>query len=587
MRPFRFPSLLTPLLLVLAPALTAQQRAAGPLRVCTAHGDPPSCVVVPTPAPAMRLEARAATVSRPGSQALSAPPEGGALRLAEPGGAYDDRLRVRQLVWGASTAGYLLRGTRSLSLPAGVAPARGVRMVAPELRTVWNSDLPFSLNEGTLWAGRGLGILARGGVHAAVGRMELIVAPELALQQNQAFQVIPYPGDDRDPHASPWYGTPVSADLPLRFGPDGFAQLGPGQSSLALHAGPAVLGVSSESQWWGPGIRNAIVMSTNAPGFPHLFVETGRPLRSRPGELEGKWILGRLTESPWFDDDPTNDHRSLSGLVLAFRPVAEPGLTLGFTRAVFAPLRGTGSLPAHLLDAFRDVGRPNDRPQSDTVTAPGPDALFSLFGRWVLPEAGAEVYVEWARQSRPASVRDFLVDPHHSQGFTVGGQWVRPLAAGRLARLQGELTNLERSATYRYRPAPSFYTSRPVPQGYTHLGRVIGAGIGPGAASAWLAGDLLGERARIGAFGGWIRWDEDAFWRIQTGTTLVDHDVTVYGGLRGAAAWRGAEFGLEATLAQRINYLYQNPSERLYDPAGVDIRNATLRLRVGPARRPR
>ena len=69
----------------------------------------------------------------------------------------------------------------------------------------------------------------------------------------------------------------------------------------------------------------------------------------------------------------------------------------------------------------------------------------------------------------------------------------RPLRQSRDAlRLQAEHTYLEKSATSRDRPVGVYYTSRAVLQGYTHDGRVLGAAIGPGASSHWLAVDYFG-----------------------------------------------------------------------------------------------
>jgi hypothetical protein len=44
-----------------------------------------------------------------------------------------------------------------------------------------------------------------------------------------------------------------------------------GQSSIRLTFGPASIGLSNENIWWGPGIRNSLIMSNNAPGFKHHY----------------------------------------------------------------------------------------------------------------------------------------------------------------------------------------------------------------------------------------------------------------------------------------------------------------------------
>ena len=70
-------------------------------------------------------------------------------------------------------------------------------------------------------------------------------------------------------------------------------------------------------------------------------------------------------------------------------------------------------------------------------------------------------------------------------------QWVQASDRNARLRIQTEITNLEPSSTFRHRTPFSSYASQGVPQGYTHKGQVLGASIGPGASSQWLALDRL------------------------------------------------------------------------------------------------
>jgi len=83
-----------------------------------------------------------------------------------PGSLAEDQLRVRQVMGTESTAGYLLRTASVLSL--GIKPIGGTDgqgggihfdVLPQELHAVWNSGLPFSKNDGALWAGRGINTL--------------------------------------------------------------------------------------------------------------------------------------------------------------------------------------------------------------------------------------------------------------------------------------------------------------------------------------------------------------------------------------------------------------------------------------------
>jgi hypothetical protein len=259
---------------------------------------------------------------------------------------------------------------------------------------------------------------------------------------------------------------------------------------------------------------------------------------------------------------------------------------------VYAPVSSWGGIPLRLLDALlRNPGRPNNHLPGDTVVVPGPDQLFSLFGRWAFPGVGFEVYAEWARSELPTSIGDFLTAPNHTQGYTLGLQWAQPVAAEGTARVQVETTYLEKDATLTDRPVGAWYTSRAVPQGYTNHGQVIGAAIGPGASSQWLAVDYIAPRWQAGVFASRIRWDGEALYTFPpanwagVNSRYCSHDTSVLFGVRGALR---APFGLvelSYDVDQRLNVFFSQVSfcGASMDPRDVrDALNRTLEIRITP-----
>jgi hypothetical protein len=335
-------------------------------------------------------------------------------------------------------------------------------------------------------------------------------------------------------------------------------------------------------------VRNAIVLSNNAPGVPHLFLRTAAPLRTRAGDFEGRWLVGGLTESPFFDDDPDNDLRSLSGLVVTFRPAGEPNLTLGAARTVYRAVGGVGGIPLRAFDAITQW--PQRASATDTAWAPRAELLYAFFGRWVFPDDGFEAYAEWARHERATSLRDLLAAPNHSQGYTVGVQWARGAGPGAV-RLQGEATTLEQSPTMKQRPVSTFYTSRAVPQGYTHRGQAIGAAIGPGSSSQWLALDFLADRVRLGVFGTRIRWNTDAMYASRSPhwpagdppRSFHSYDVSLIGGVRGGLTIHGWDVAAEWGSEQRYNYLFQNIDMYYGGIEATDAANKSLAVTISRA----
>src|SRR5207237_4260274 len=149
----------------------------------------------------------------------------------------------------------------------------------------------------------------------------------------------------------PWYTGPYSIDLPLRYGDLNLSRFGLGQSSVSVDARAVAFGFSTENEWWGPGVQNAIVLSNNAPGFPHLFFRSARPIATRLGLMEFRWLSGTLYESAYFDNDPRNDTRSIAAAAVHFTPQRAPGLPLGFAHSV----RRASSAPGECLLRCPDV----------------------------------------------------------------------------------------------------------------------------------------------------------------------------------------------------------------------------------------
>ncbi len=503
-------------------------------------------------------------------------------------GPDDDRRRLDELLGAAPPSGFLIRSPSSLlgSLPG---PRDRLRAAAlpPRVDLVANTALPYSLNQGSLWAGAGANARLTAGWRASWGPLDLILAPEVTWSQNRPFEM-PNPADrtrpfplGRDSLSSPWYVWPNSIDEPVRFGNAAFGGLYPGQSTLTFTLGGVAAGLSTENQWWGPGMQNAIVMSDNAPGFPHFFLRTARPMGTPAGDLEGRWLVGALSESHYFDDNPANNLRSLSALVLAWHPKWVPALGLGATRAVYAPVIDWLDLPSHFFDVAWRNPRSNDLDPRVSGQVPGPDQIYSLFARWVFPESGFEVYGEWSRTELPRSFRDFLEAPGHTEGYTLGLQWAKPLGPNAL-RLQAEHTFVEKGTTFRHRPLATYYTSRTAVQGYTNQGRVLGAAIGPGSSSHWLALDYIAPRWQVGAFGQWVRWEADALYDIPRPLGPCMHDVSVLGGVRGGYAGPIGTVSASVMTGTRMNVFFRNYTvcdvARLTGPV-LDVNNTTLEIR--------
>lgn len=488
----------------------------------------------------------------------------------------------------------LLRSTSSLLWSGDSARTTRVRALLPQLQLMDNSALPYSRNNGGIWGGRGMNVRLTGGVAAKISILRIVLAPEATTSQNDSFParteaVIPSPSipPNRSKFAYPWYANgPYSLDMPLRFGNQSRNTLRPGQSSVFADFGPVWFGFATENEWWGPGIDNALIMSNNAPGFPHLQLRSAHPLATPVGEVEFRWMVGNLAQSPFFDTTTTNNTRSISAAAVTLRTRWVPDLSLGLTRSVVGTSTGWGEIPLRWLEVFHNTGHPNDgAPYDSTLSPGGRDQIFSLFARWVLPASGAEIYGEWGRLDFPRNLRDFLVQPNRGQAYTLGLQWTRQaFTPSGLFQLHFENTSLEQSLALRNRFAGVWYTSRRVLQGFTNEGQVLGAAVGPGSSGQTFDMAFHAPRGFFGLDFGRTRYNED----VHQASPMLDylrwcsHDVGLQWGFHGGIVGPLGTISIRSLFQNRLNAYFQSGNGCPRSDRMVDIRNSNFTITFAP-----
>ena len=190
------------------------------------------------------------------------------------------------------------------------------------------------------------------------------------------------------------------------------------------------------------------------------------------------------------------------------------------------------------------------------------DQMLSLFGRWVLPESGFEVYVEWARNDHSLDLTDFVLEPEHSQAYTIGLQKAMEVSDDRRVALRVEITHLEREATFRVRASPVYYAHHIVTEGYTQRGQTIGAGIGPGGNQQHIGGDYYAPWGRAGVMLQRRVVDNDAYyaWAPLNGAAFNKHDVALDAGVH-ATVFRGPlELGGQLIYTRELNRYFDGPN---------------------------
>ena len=114
-----------------------------------------------------------------------------------------------------------------------------------------------------------------------------------------------------------------------------------GQSRIGIRNNYFALGLSNENVWWGPGFRNSLIFTNNAPGFKHSYIHIPKPLNIGIGNLEFYALNGilentnytnpdnQIMEGIWADgiDLKNNSDRIITAFNLTFQPKFSKNLT--------------------------------------------------------------------------------------------------------------------------------------------------------------------------------------------------------------------------------------------------------------------
>lgn len=382
-------------------------------------------------------------------------------------------------------------------------PARGVRVLTPELLVVGNSAYARDWNNGILWGGRGLNAALSGGAAVQWGAFSAALAPVVTWQSNAEFDILPPFEPTHSQYGNAWS---TEIDLPQRFGGGSFARIDAGQSYARMDVRGFAAGLSTENIRWGPSLRNPLLLSGTAGGFAHAFFETARPVDIWLGDVEFQLFWGRLTESEYFDSDPDNDERMLAGLLVALQPRVIEGLTVGAGRLQTLTWWPELSLGDVIIAPYRDVS-------SNPMDRGGDNQLISAFFRFATAPDGLEAYGEWAREDHWDGWSGLLRNLDASQGWVLGLQKLVRLDSHAL-RLNAEVAHLADALPIRFAQRGGglgFYTHTVVRQGHTHRGQLLGAPIGTGAESLFLGADYFWDAGRSSVSVERARYNDDAY----------------------------------------------------------------------------
>lgn len=373
--------------------------------------------------------------------------------------------------------------------PVSFAKGLGAFQILPvSWQQQFNSDHPYGWNDGPMIPAKGYQTMLSGGFFVKLGPLSIQLRPEFVYAANPSFNGVATGGrSDNDLIDYRAYHNYI--DQPERYGNGPYSKAFWGQSSIRLTFGPASIGLSNENIWWGPGIRNSLILSNNAPGFKHITINTVRPINTYIGSFEGQIIAGRLDYSGFPELNTTlsngknlfpikkDDWRYFTGFNINYHPKWIEGFTLGLTRTFNAYHKDVKTFSEYVPFFF--PYQKQDTNDGDPIPR---DQYTSLYARWLFTKAQAEVYFEYGLNDNSYNTRDFIGSPDHSRAYIFGVRKMLPLTgrADQHILFSAEVTQLSQTPDRIVRGAGGWYVHGGVTEGHTNEGQVLGAGTGSG-----------------------------------------------------------------------------------------------------------
>ena len=216
------------------------------------------------------------------------------------------------------------------------------------------------------------------GINFKWKHFELQMAPEFVAAQNLNFE-----GFSADMDEIQWrdyYRFQNFIEQPAQFGKGQYTKLFFGQSFLKYNFKNTTISISTANKWWGPSRRNALILSNNAGGFPHLSIANKKLIKTKIGAFNYEFIWGQLRNS---NEPPplsymtfrgnklyapkTDRVRMFQGMHLNYTPKWFTNLTLGLEQSFVQYSGELSGMGAYLPIKNILLRLPNDLPAQPII----------------------------------------------------------------------------------------------------------------------------------------------------------------------------------------------------------------------------
>lgn len=371
-----------------------------------------------------------------------------------------------------------------------------LKILSQHLYSKTNSTYPYPTNDGPMLPARGWQSIISPGIYGKFGMFSIQLRPEIYLSENLNYpgfadlneeELAVWPHSRRWPTRYRWWN---NIDTPEKFGQEQIQELLPGQSFVQIMWKGIALKASTENLWWGPGKFNSLIISNNARGFPHVSLNTIRPISTPVGNIEVQFLWGKLSNSGYYPPDTTKttnntklyvpkleDEREINGLGLSFEPKWVKGLFLGILTTSQQYAQTARHYNNH-LPILANIFNPDKLPSDTSII----DNKTSIFGRWVMKNS--EIYFEYGRNNSRWSWETLANNSPIDAAYVIGFSRLFPLSYEHwYIETNFEFSSLRQPPDYmiRVNKPDSWYVHEHVRHGYTQRGEIIGHRAGPGS----------------------------------------------------------------------------------------------------------
>lgn len=304
-----------------------------------------------------------------------------------------------------------------------------------------------------------------------------------------------------------------------------------GQSGLSFRFKSLELHMGTRNFSWGPGQFNSLIFSTNAPGFPHLSINSINPIKTIVGNFEMQFVIGLLKSLNYnpsqdqelnvsYSIDKSDDSRYLNGFMWSYRNKWLPSFNIGIMRTFqyynsSRPKDFMGWFPV-----FEPLAKEKFFVNSNSALYDkrNQSQQIAVFLNYRPSGYQGEFYFQFGRRDHSLNWREFILNPEHARAYQFGFVKIVDLPSLSYSlQIRSEITHQQESINrylrYDLSGGQSWHSHSPIRSGFSNLGQSMGVSIGTGSNIQSFEISFINEWKKIGFLLERLENNQDFFYR--------------------------------------------------------------------------